>query len=229
MDRRLSTLFVFAGVVLLVGCEKKVKILPERAAPGETVSIRHTSAKFQNKDDITVSIGNRRAGVTDIRDPSTIEVLVPALAPGKVEVRVQSGNFKGKGTVNIRRQAKQRVFLTYDAGKISLQMVMPYTGQYGDMPSTGRRLSYDVFDSQRRLVYTNAIRHPAEWQVEAFPEGGRIERVHDDGPLTFGIKIPYVEGGARIEFFDAPDAIDLKSIEARQRRIPIGEVRIDDQ
>jgi hypothetical protein len=233
--RKLSKLSAAIAVVVvfcfgIVGCSKPLTGHPQEAAPGETIFLQNENAGFANIDDIGVMIGGRPAPVVRIVDESTVEVMIPKLPPGTTEISlVHKGRSLGTFETIINPAPLRRLFMTLDGDDYRIDRVRPYTGHY-DRPATrGKRLCYDVVDENGRLVYTGAIRHPSDQTVEVFgyPKPTSVRREKIRGPKKFIIKIPYMEGTARVQIFSVEDGIDLADPRGRASRLLVREFDIN--
>lgn len=222
-------LLAYSSPLLLLGilaCTDKVDVYPDAAVPGETVQLRNKAANFQDLQAVNVEFDGVKAGVVRIVDSTAVEVLVPNLVSGGATVSVEYLRFEGEGEVKILPPSKQRLFFQILEGEIRAVMTQPYTGHYDDMVVRGRRLSYDVLDSQGRVVHTGAIRYPEGGTGEAFPGNGQIHRIANRGPISFGVKAPRIKGDVQVLFYDVGDGVDLKSFQDRANRNLIADITI---
>ncbi|UCG53433.1 MAG: IPT/TIG domain-containing protein [Candidatus Latescibacterota bacterium] len=230
---------VFVAVLVAVcigsiGCSKPIKVGPEESVPGQVVDLSIEGADFEKVEDIEVTFARRPAPVVRVIDQTTVEVMVPPLEPGEVEIVVKkAGRQIGKAKTKIRPSPLRRVFFTMQDGRIELKRVRPYTGHMDRVASRGRRLSYDVLTEDGRLLYTGAIRHPEGGQFEVFghpkPPKKRRGPVRVEGSIPFSIKIPYSEGKTIVRLYDVEKGVDLTDPRARDERRLITEFTVTDE
>jgi hypothetical protein len=218
----------------LIGCSKPIKVGPDESVPGQTVHLNIENANFDKIEDIEVTFAGRPAPVVRVIDQTTVEVMIPPLAPGEVEIVVKKeGRGIGKAKTTIRPSPLRRIFFTMHEGRIELKRVRPYTGHMDRAASRGRRLSYDVLAEDGRILYTGAIRHPETGQFEVFgganPPKIRQRRVEVKGPFTFSIKIPYAEGRTTLRLYDVAVGVDLTDPQGRDERRLITEFTVTDE
>jgi hypothetical protein len=213
--------------------EKTLRVSPDEVAPGSSVVLHASDGLFVDIDDVDVRFDGRPAAVIRIVDSSAVEVLVPRLRQGAAEITLRYAKRPyAKAVVTIVPPPLQRVFLTIAHGDIELQRVQPYNGRYDAPAAGGRRLSYDVLDGGGRLLHTSAIPYPEVKRVEVFTEPNRREpkRLDLPGPVSFIIKIPYVDYRTgeitRIQFFDVGPGVDLNDAKGRGARKPLTVVEI---
>jgi hypothetical protein len=203
--------------------------VPERVTPGKTVRISSPQATFADKSTIEVAFGDQEGTVVEIKDKTTIVVVVPMLDPGQIKITISDkGRVVGSGSVTIVHPAKRRLFLTYKDGAIELDRVVPYTGHFNRPALGGNRLVYDVVNDRGVVIHMGAIPVPGSRGVEVFGDpgqGGSIERVSRRGQVRFAVKIPYQAGRTVVRFYELGPGLDLADPDRRLIR----EIEINDQ
>ncbi len=206
-----------------------MQVMPDGAAPGQTVLLRIDKPLFKDVSEITVRFGTQAAPVARIVDERTIEVGVPPLDPGVVAVIVElAGKRVGEGEAKIGPCPMKRLFFSMSADSITLVSISPFTGQFDRNANRGRRLSYDVFSAGGQMVYTGAIRHPAFQTVEV-PAGGddaAWRRIPNTEPYWFALKIPNTPGRTVVRIYEVAEGIDLSTAKGRAARSLLGEFQI---
>jgi len=224
-----------AAVVFLCTAFQRVapvRVIPNKACPGQTVLLRAESAGFTNTRNIRVAIGDRIAPVVRIVDSVTVEVMIPELDPGEVPIQIQyMRTTLGSATVEITAPPLRRIFLRMENDTVTVERVRPFTGEYDNAATSGRRLSYDVTSARGRLLYTGAIPHPATATFEVFGSAGRSSpiRVPAPEPYHFMIKIPYSSNTILVKLYEVPDSLDLATERGRAARTLIKEIEVTGQ
>lgn len=191
--------------------------------------MRVEKANFKEIEEVSVTFGERAASVMRIVDRITIEVVVPSLPPGEVEVVVRlKGAVIGTGRAAIAPAPMMRVFFQMTGDSIALRKIRPFNGRYDRSVQKGRRLSYDVVAPDGELLFTAAIAHPATGTIEIYgpPDERRPRRLPAAEPYRFAVKIPYTESRVALRIYDVPDGLDIDTARGRAQRRLIREVEI---
>jgi hypothetical protein len=77
-----------------------------------------------------------------------------------------------------------------------------------------------------RLVATGVLPHPLLGRREVFEPQGVLHGVRPPASATFRLRIPAVEGGGVVRFFEFEPGTDLSTAGGRAARRPVSEVEI---
>jgi len=226
-------------MVLASGCRtvtpvRVLSISPEAASPGMIVELKSDRSFADLGSALRVEMGKTVATVQRKVGATEVEILVPNLPPGKVQVRLREEGKRASGAVPFEVLPAQalQVVLSMEGNQIRPVSVTPRGSQYATPAERDqRRLSYDVINDQGGLVFSGEIVHPVEGRKEIFDEpepGQRIIRgATEQHAGVFVIKIPNLPAKSfTIRFFDVPPSLDLSTLEGRKGRRFINEIKI---
>jgi hypothetical protein len=233
---------VMVSIVLLtggVGCKtstphRVMSLSPASASPGMTIELKTDGPVAGLGSSTRVLMGKQVVSIQQVTGNSEAEILVPSLTPGKVQVRLQEkGKRAGVGVpFEVLPANAIQVVLSWHEGDVKQVSVTPRGSQYASRVDPGqRRLSYDVYNEKGGLVFSGEMIHPMLGHAEVFdePEPGkkiiRGAQGHKDNLII--LKVPNIPGQTfTIKFFEAPPNADLRTVQGRDQRKYVNEIKI---
>lgn len=210
-----------------------IVVNPASASPGAGVTVTTDKAVFSADAGTKVLIGNESVTIQTARSGTEAYVIVPNQPAGVAQVQVvETGKRAGAaGQLNILAAPVQRLLLNFAGNQVQLIDAKPRPGGFGEGGrEDGRRLSYDVFDSQGRVVFTNTIVHPTLGRREVYEEQqpGKffMRGVAESPSSTFVVKIPNLGGPMKVRFYDAAPELDLSTAKGRDARVFLNEIAV---
>lgn len=204
-----------------------------QASPGSAVTVTADKAVFEGANPANVTIGGQAATIQSVVSGTEAIVTVPNLSAGAAEVRlVEIGKAPGApGQLTILAAPAQRLILRFGANQVLLLSAQAAIGGVGENArEEGRRISYDVLDSQGRVLFTGAVVHPTLGRAEVFdPLGQGMFSPHQvavSPSAAFAVKIPNLGGATRVQFFDAAAELDLGTAAGRAARVFLNEITV---
>jgi hypothetical protein len=239
---RTSTLFSAAGLVLvfLLACngERKLKISPDSAGPGESIRIQ-LSPKDKRAKEVQVTVAGEPAAVIGVSDEGEAEALVPMLGPvPQAEVVVHAGGRRiGAGKISILPTISRRLVFAFEGDSLRLLRTLPSADAPAGHVRTGRpRLSIDLVNEHDVIVHSATVLHPMKTLAESFymtEEGDAktrtslgVGRPEPEGALTFMVDVPNPRVQVRVVVYDVPENVDILTDKGRKMRTRIAQVEV---
>ncbi|HSW47232.1 MAG TPA: IPT/TIG domain-containing protein [Phycisphaerae bacterium] len=206
---------------------------PSEVSPGSMVTVTADKAVFQGATTPSITIGGQAATIQSVADPTQAVVIVPNLSPGAAQVRVvEAGKTPGApGPLTVLSAPVTRLILSFGSNQVNLVSAQPATGGFSENArESGRRLSYDVLDSQGRIIFTGEVIHPTLGRAEVFEplDQGKfvLRHVAVSPSAAFALKIPNLNGATKVRFHDASADLDLGTAAGRAGRVFLNEISV---
>jgi hypothetical protein len=238
------------ATVMLIGCETQpgrqlgaklaksanvVSVSPDKASPGSTVRVEADLPVFGEGSKTTVEIDGVAAKIINDISDVAVEVIVPLLNPGEVDVQVvEPDKLAGDpGTLEILAAKSQQLVMLMQGDQFEILDQQPRAAlpRRSHDPG-GKRIQVEVYNGLGRLVFSDVQIHPTDGRLELFDAPDSKEhvmvRVDGSGEGIFSIQIPNIPGGAKLLIYELPDGVHADSDEATRTRKLINDISIPD-
>ena len=239
----MAIVFLFL-TALFVACKPRTKtegggasaltLSPEGASPGMVVRLTTAQPVFPDPTAAHVEIGGQPTTIVKWVSATEVDVLVPNIAAGESRVKATGGKITEAAPFTVLPASAQELVLQLKEGRFELVAVYP-TADEPDMVTRSEepQLSYDLVNAQGGLVFTGSINHPAQARMELFDGPNAREAIlrreppHPGHPVVFTLKVPIVPRGSTVKFYEAAPQVNLLDAAARQKRKPVGEIKLE--
>jgi hypothetical protein len=197
------------------------------------VTIHQDRARYTTYDSLGVSIDSVYAPIVRVLSNTEMRVQVPWVAPAEsalVRVHRQANRDLGRGWMQVQLPDCMRLVFEVTGDSVTYLRAEICAGEPNSEATTLRpRLSFDVVDRARRLLFTTSVAHATRVPGEVFRRASDPDSAGAATPqagperTVVSFRAPFLADAQMVRVFFVPEGLDITDAANRASRVLLNE------